>query len=245
LRIDTIRLTTGDNAPLRMTEDVKAGDSKRVIAGGLIASLLGSLSRFPFAHEHTGKRRRDSCRNRSHRIFERRCLVGSVKVPRSSRCCPRRREPSESRWIQMKTGRSSCALFLIFPVAALSWQQPATTPAPTAPSAVQEGGRSVAETQQALHDLACGRKDVHHRRWTERGPQTLTPQPPDKALIYVVRPTHYGAAVQTKRAADRTWMGVNRVNSYFYFTLDPGPHYFCSEMKNTSPSLLKLGRGRR
>jgi hypothetical protein len=114
LRIDTIRLATGDNAPLRMTEDVKAGDSKRVIAGGLIASLLGSLSRFPFAHEHTGKRRCDSCRNRSHRIFERRCLVGSVKVPRSSRCCPRRREPSESRWIQMKTGRSSCALFLIF-----------------------------------------------------------------------------------------------------------------------------------
>jgi hypothetical protein len=41
LRIDTIRLATGENAPLRMTEDVKSGDSKRVMAGGLIASFLG------------------------------------------------------------------------------------------------------------------------------------------------------------------------------------------------------------
>ena len=41
LRIDTIRLATGENAPLRMTEDVKSGDSKRVMASGLIASFLG------------------------------------------------------------------------------------------------------------------------------------------------------------------------------------------------------------
>jgi hypothetical protein len=140
----------------------------------------------------------------------------------------------------MKTARAACALFLTLPLAALSWQQSVTPPASPQSPVVQETGRSVAETQRALHDLACGPEDVHHRRWTESGPQTLPPQPPDKALIYVVRPTHYGAAMQTKLAVDRKWMGVNRVNSYFYFTLSPGPHYFCSELKNTSPSLLSL-----
>ena len=32
---------------------------------------------------------------------------------------------------------------------------------------------------------------------------------------------------------------VNRVNNYFYFTLEPGPHYFCSQESDTQ-SLLSL-----
>ena len=51
----------------------------------------------------------------------------------------------------------------------------------------------------------------------------------ERALIYVIRPTHIGVLVQTKLSADKKWLGVNRVNNYFYFTLDPGPHYLCSQ----------------
>jgi hypothetical protein len=35
--------------------------------------------------------------------------------------------------------------------------------------------------------------------------------------------------VQTKLSADKKWLGVNRMNNCFYHTLDPGPHYLCSQ----------------
>jgi len=75
--------------------------------------------------------------------------------------------------------------------------------------------------------------------WTEQEPRALPAQPSDKALIYVIRPTHYGALEQTKLAVDRKWMGINRANNYFYFFLDPGPHYFCSD-SSSNRSVLKL-----
>jgi len=81
-----------------------------------------------------------------------------------------------------------------------------------------------------LQDLACGPDEVRHSVRTVHEPQVLPAQPADKALIYVIRPTHYGMLAQTKLAVDKSWVGVNRANNYFYFTLNPGPHHFCSEM---------------
>ena len=42
----------------------------------------------------------------------------------------------------------------------------------------------------------------------------------------MVKTTRLG--VQFKLAVDGEWKGVNRGNNYFFFTLRPGEHYFCS-----------------
>jgi hypothetical protein len=128
----------------------------------------------------------------------------------------------------MKILGAICASLLAIPGTALYAQEPAGTP----PPASQEKPRDTKETQKQLEDLACGPSDVHQSVRTEKGPQTLPEQPADKALIYVIRPTHLGALIQTKLAVDKKWVGINRANNYFYFTLEPGTHYFCSQAEN-------------
>ena len=75
--------------------------------------------------------------------------------------------------------------------------------------------------------------------------QHPTPEPPAGAgLVYVIRPTLIGGAVQTKVAVDGDWKGVNRGNNYFYFTLDPGEHYICSQAENQSVLTLTVEAGK-
>jgi hypothetical protein len=145
----------------------------------------------------------------------------------------------------MKNLRIICAALLIIPGAAMYAQDPvATSPAAQAPAA-QEKPRDAKETQKQLEDLACGPSDVHQSVRTEKGPQTLPEQPADKALIYVIRPTHLGALIQTKLAVDTKWVGINRADNYFYFTLEPGTHYFCSQAENHSLLSLVVEAGKR
>jgi hypothetical protein len=66
----------------------------------------------------------------------------------------------------------------------------------------------------------------------------------DKAIIYVIRPSLMGNKIQTKLAVDGEWKGVNRGNNYFFFTLDPGEHYFCSQAENRSLLTLKVEAGK-
>lgn len=101
----------------------------------------------------------------------------------------------------------------------------------------QEQDKAAESTKKRLEGLACGPKDVHH---SVHGDKSGKPpeQPADKALVFVIRPTHIGAAIQTKLAVDGKWVGVNKANNYFYMVLDPGPHYFCSQAENRS--LLSL-----
>ncbi len=139
--------------------------------------------------------------------------------------------------------RVFCASLLILPATPVYAQEPGAT-APSAPSVSkvpvdQNKPRTSKETRRQLEDLACGPENVHHRRWTEKGPQTLPEQPADKALIYVIRTYHTGFAVQSKLSIDRKWVGVNQMNNYFYLTLEPGPHYFCSEVSD-DVALLSL-----
>jgi hypothetical protein len=105
------------------------------------------------------------------------------------------------------------------------------TPTPPQSSSVPAGEgkqRSEEETRKRLQQLACGPSSVHFSQHTEKGPQVLPEQPPDKGLIYVIRTKGYeGAMVQAKLAMDRKWVGVNRMANYFYIEVDPGPHYFC------------------
>ena len=54
----------------------------------------------------------------------------------------------------------------------------------------------------------------------------------------------FGNKVQTKLAADGQFKGVNRGNNYFFFTLDPGDHTFCSQAENKSTLSLTVEAGK-
>ena len=105
---------------------------------------------------------------------------------------------------------------------------------------------SEAANSKDLELKACGpkEKEVKYTVDTDKGQHPTPAQPADKSLIYVVRPSMMGNKIQTKLAVDGNWVGVNRGNNYFYFTLDPGEHFFCSEAENHSLLTLKVEAGK-
>ncbi len=102
------------------------------------------------------------------------------------------------------------------------------------------------QDKKDLELRACGPKDkeVHYRADTDKRQHPTPPQPADKALIYVLRPSMLGNKVQSKLAVDGDWKGVNRGNNYFFFTLEPGEHDFCSLAENHSLLTLKVEAGK-
>lgn len=95
-----------------------------------------------------------------------------------------------------------------------------------------------------MEQKACESLDIHYKTDTDKSKHPTAEAPADKALIYVVRPTMWGNKVQTKLAVDGKFMGVNRGNNYFFFTLEPGEHYFCSQAENKSVMSLKVEAGK-
>jgi len=93
---------------------------------------------------------------------------------------------------------------------------------------------------------ACGpsSKEVDFSASTDKANHPMAQPSTDKATVYVLRPTLTGNKVQTKLAVDGDWKGVNRGNNYFFFTLDPGEHHFCSVAENHSLLTLKVEAGR-
>jgi hypothetical protein len=93
---------------------------------------------------------------------------------------------------------------------------------------------------------ACGPsdKEVNYKAGTDKSQHPTPAQPADKALIYVLRPSMIGNKVQSKLAVDGDWKGTNRGDNYFYFTLDPGAHYFCSLAENRSVLKLDIAAGK-
>jgi hypothetical protein len=91
----------------------------------------------------------------------------------------------------------------------------------------------------------CG-PAVHHsiKKVKDKDPAELAALPADKAMVYVLRPTHYGGAIQTKLSMDGNWVGVNEANSYFVFLADPGQHDFCSQSENASRLTVKVEAGK-
>jgi hypothetical protein len=121
--------------------------------------------------------------------------------------------------------------------------QETTATSPRSSTAPGEEGkqRSEDETRKRLEQLACGPSGVHFSHHSEKGPQALPEQPPDKGLIYVLRTKGLeGATVQAKLAMDGKWLGVNGMANYFYVEVDPGPHYFCVKAGFDKPGLLSL-----
>jgi hypothetical protein len=131
----------------------------------------------------------------------------------------------------MTVVRRICVLPLMVLTATHFVRAQETTATPPRSSTAPEGEgkqRSEDETRKRLEQLACGPSGVHFSHHSEKRPQALPEQPPDKGLIYVLRTKGLeGATVQAKLAMDGKWVGVNRMASYFYIEVDPGPHYFC------------------
>ena len=98
----------------------------------------------------------------------------------------------------------------------------------------------------ALEFKACGPRDKEAKFAANTDKQSHpTPQlPADAAIVYVLRPTMIGQKIQTTLAVDADWKGVNRGNNYFFFTLPPGEHAFCSKAENRSVMSLTVEAGK-
>jgi hypothetical protein len=110
------------------------------------------------------------------------------------------------------------------------------------PQAQSAGQSSAAE----LESKACGLKDkeVKYSADTDKSHHPTPDQPADLALIYVLRPTMMGNSIQTPLAVDTDWKGVNRGNTYFFFTLPAGEHYVCSKAENRSVLTITVEAGK-
>jgi hypothetical protein len=91
---------------------------------------------------------------------------------------------------------------------------------------------------------ACGTKEVNYKASTDKKQHPTPAAPTDKALIYVLRPTIIGLKIHSKLAVDGEWKGVNRGKTYFFFTLEPGEHFFCSESENQDYLKLTVEAGK-
>jgi Protein of unknown function (DUF2846) len=91
---------------------------------------------------------------------------------------------------------------------------------------------------------ACGTKTVKYKADTDKKQHPTPEAPTDKALIYVLRPTMIGNKVQSKLAVDGEWKGVNRGKNYFFFTVDAGERYFCSDSENQDYLKLNVEAGK-
>jgi hypothetical protein len=98
--------------------------------------------------------------------------------------------------------------------------------------------------KEEIQKKACPAHDIGYRADTDKKTHP-TPEPPaDRALVYVLRPTMMGNKIQSKLAVDGEWVGVNRGHNYFFLTLAPGQHYFCSKAENRSTLAASLEAGK-
>lgn len=99
---------------------------------------------------------------------------------------------------------------------------------------------------KALQLKACGdkNKEVDFSADTDKDNHPMPEPSQGKAIVYVLRPTMMGNKIQTKLAVDGEWKGVNRGNNYFFFELEPGEHYICSQAENRDVMTLKVEAGK-
>lgn len=133
-------------------------------------------------------------------------------------------------------------LFCSFVVETVLAQQ--TEPKQSADEPQNTETRSDKEKKQELRAKACGTESVNYTAQTDKKNHPTPDAPADKAMIYILRPTIIGYKIKSKLAVDGVWTGVNRGRTYFYFTLDPGEHYFCSESENQDYLALKVEAGK-
>lgn len=67
---------------------------------------------------------------------------------------------------------------------------------------------------------------------------------PDRALLYVVRPTSIGFAIKSFFFMDDEILGINRGSSYFFAQVPPGKHRFWSKSENVDALELDVAAGK-
>lgn len=105
-------------------------------------------------------------------------------------------------------------------------------------------GQAFGQDEKAEKLKACGTKKVNYKASTDKKQHPTPAAPADKALIYVLRPTLFGMKINSKLAVDGEWKGVNRGKTYFFFTVEPGERYFCSESENQDYLKLTVEAGK-
>jgi hypothetical protein len=100
------------------------------------------------------------------------------------------------------------------------------------------------KSEKEMEAKACGLNEVNFEHKSVESPPPSLEAPPDKALVFVVRPAFVGKLIQTKLAADGNWIGTNKGKGYFSFTLEPGEHYLCSKAENRSVLKLTVEAGK-
>lgn len=111
-------------------------------------------------------------------------------------------------------------------------------------TSAQEARQKEKNQKQELRAKACGAGSVDFSAHTDKKQHPMPDAPADKALIYVLRSTMMGFKIHSKLAVDGNWVGVNRGKTYFYFPLEPGEHFFCSESENQSYLALTVEAGK-
>lgn len=88
---------------------------------------------------------------------------------------------------------------------------------------------------------ACGKIGTHFQIKNEPAGPTKVQPLPGKALIYVVEDQLFKAVrdVTVRVGVDGAWVGATRLNSYLYFSVEPGEHHLCADWLS---SLLSNGR---
>jgi hypothetical protein len=74
--------------------------------------------------------------------------------------------------------------------------------------------------------------------------QWVTKPTPDKALIYFIRPTSFGGAIQATIFDDDTYIGTVSANTHVAYMAAPGPHMFMIVGENADFMQANLNAGK-
>lgn len=86
---------------------------------------------------------------------------------------------------------------------------------------------ALAQTPPGLATSACGPKSDSFDVKLDKTQHTLAQPEPGKALVYFIQEN--GAASRT--GLDGAWVGVNKNNSYFAVSVEPGEHHVCADVR--------------
>jgi hypothetical protein len=80
-------------------------------------------------------------------------------------------------------------------------------------------------------ESACGPSNIQFAIKTNNNEHRFSQPDPGKALVYVVEDQKFKVVndVTARVGIDGTWVGANRGNSYFSFSVEPGKHHFCTD----------------
>jgi hypothetical protein len=153
-------------------------------------------------------------------------------------------------WLLAKTGRfleedmikSLCVIFSFAFLCSFSFAQQTndTQSQQTVHDKGQDQKKAHEKTQaeSARAAAGCGPTEVHFDVKADKK-QHPAPQPEaDKALVYVFENDD---AATTRVGLDGKWMGANRGQSYFFFSVDPGEHRLCTDWQSSFEKLSRLG----